>query len=103
MHILKKAKPTRVSTDISSDLNPVAILASVVLWLLLLLTVAYAMRLWQAAQVGNTVIGGDFAAFYTGGTLYLSGGNPYDRVGFSQALHSLRPTLPPNHELLGGD
>jgi glycosyl transferase family 87 len=98
-HIIKKARPPRVSTGISSDLNPVAIFASVVLWLLLLLTVVYAMRLWQAAHVGNTVIGGDFAAFYAGGTLYRSRGNPYDRVALSQALHSLRPTLPPNHQL----
>jgi hypothetical protein len=74
-------------------------LAGVVLWLLVLLAVVYTMRLWQAAQVGNTAIGGDFAAFYAGGTLYRSGGNPYDRVALGQAVHSLRPTLPPNHTM----
>jgi hypothetical protein len=99
INIIKNTRPPRGSTDISSDLNPVAVLASVILWLLVLLAVFYTMRLWVAASEGNTVIGGDFAAFYTGGALYRSGGNPYDQVAFSEALHSLRPTLPPHHTL----
>lgn len=90
----------RGSTDKSNDLNPAVVLAGVALCLLVLLALVYSVRLWRAAQVGDTVIGGDFAAFYTGGTLYRSGSNPYDRATSQRAVHSLRPAMPPDRELL---
>ncbi|HVG32557.1 MAG TPA: glycosyltransferase family 87 protein [Pyrinomonadaceae bacterium] len=90
---------TGVSTSKSSDLNLAALLGGVALCLLALLMIVYSVRLWQAARAGDTRIGGDFAAFYAGGTVYRSGGNPYDRAALQQALHSLRPTMPTDHEL----
>src|SRR5437879_1942117 len=83
----------------SSGRNPAALLAVVALCLLALLTIFYAGRLWRAERVGDTEIGADFAAFYTGGTLYRSGGNPYDRAASEQAVHSLRPSMRPNQIL----
>lgn len=91
--------PTRVSTDTSYDLNPAALLGGVALCLLVLLALVYTLRLWRASQVGDTRIGSDFVAFYAGGALYRSGGNPYDRVALKQAEHSLRPTMLSDQEL----
>ncbi len=80
--------------------NPAALLAGVALCLFATLMIIYTVRLWGAARVGDTVIGGDFAAFYTAGILYRSGDNPYDRVASQKALHSLRPSMPPDNQLL---
>ena len=91
--------PTRVSNTTASDFDLAALLGGVALCLLAVLMVVYSARLWQAARAGDTRIGGDFAAFYAGGTLYRSGGNPYDRATLQRALHSLRPTMPTDHEL----
>jgi hypothetical protein len=71
----------------------------VALCLLLLLTLVYTLRLWRASYTGDTRIGSDFVAFYAGGMLSRSGGNPYDRVALKQAEHSLRPTMLPDQEL----
>lgn len=90
---------TRGSTDKSSDLNAAALIGGVALCLLALLMVVYSVRLWQAARAVDTRIGGDFAAFYAGGTVYRSGGNAYDRETLQRALHDLRPTMPEDHEL----
>jgi hypothetical protein len=64
-----------------------------------LLTLVYTLRLWRAAHVGDTRIGSDFVAFYAGGTLYRSGGNPYDRLALKEVEHSLRPSMLPDQEL----
>ena len=83
----------------SSGRNPAAVLAGVAVCLLALLTIFYARRLWQAAHVGDTDIGADFAGFYSAGMVYRSRGNPYDGAVYEQALHRLRPTMRENQIL----